>query len=225
MKIKVDYIENIIKIIDNSIAIIEVENKKYFYRIIRDLYEIEKSGFSERITFFDDNEKEINMGDKLKIYINYFDLGFDSKKVISELNKYLPNNIQQEDKTELQKQYKKIISLYKKILNHIDIPLIVEEDNNFNTILKLFKVNINLQDNLIDNLFLIIDMENILQSNNLLIFINLKQYLSRSELKELYKYAIYNHVNIILIDSQCYGCTQEYEKKLIIDENLEEIML
>lgn len=34
-----------------------------------------------------------------------------------------------------------------------------------------------------------------------------------------------NKIRILLIDSQCYGCTIDYEKKLIIDENLDEFMI
>ena len=47
----------------------------------------------------------------------------------------------------------------------------------------------------------------------------------KNELIELYKYAIYNNVNIFLVDSQSYGVTLKYEKKLIIDDNLDEFVL
>lgn len=40
-----------------------------------------------------------------------------------------------------------------------------------------------------------------------------------------YKYAIYNNIKIVLIDSQSYGIKLEYENKLIIDENLDEFVL
>ncbi len=99
------------------------------------------------------------------------------------------------------------------------------ENNSIDNILKQLKVSFNVQDNLLDNLLLILDIEHVFQFNDLLIFVNLKQYLNKVELIELYKYAIYNKVQILLIDSQSYGCTQNYEKKLIIDENLEEIVL
>ena len=42
---------------------------------------------------------------------------------------------------------------------------------------------------------------------------------------ELYKYAIYNKIKILLIDSQSYGTTTSYENKLIVDSNLDEFML
>lgn len=225
MKMKIDYIDHIINIKDDSISVIEIENKKYFYRIVKNLYEIEKNWFTENIVFFDEDRKEISMGGKVKIYSNYFELGIDSKRVINEYNKYVINNILPEDKMNLQRQYSGLVNIYKKIVNNINMSLTVEENINFDNILKLLKMNINMQNNLIDNLLSMIDIENTIHLNNLLVFINLKQYLNDIELDELYKYAIYNHVNIMLIDSQCYGCTRKYEKKLIIDENLEEFML
>ena len=64
-----------------------------------------------------------------------------------------------------------------------------------------------------------------MKSSKFIVFVNLKQYLDDNELKELYKYSIYNNVNIILIDSQCYGCSHDFEKKLIVDNNLVEFVV
>lgn len=225
MIIKFNFLDNIIEIRDNLITTIEVENKKYFYRIIKNLYDIEKGILSENVAFFDENRKELNKNGKIKIYTNYFELQLNSNKATNEMTKYFSNLLLEEDKLAIQKQYKKLVNLYKKFLNNVDIPLIVEENNSIDSILKQLKVSFNVQDNLLDNLLLILDIEHVFQFNTLLIFVNLKQYLNKVELIELYKYAIYNKVKIMLIDSQSYGCTQNYEKKLIIDENLEEIVL
>ncbi len=225
MMIKFNFLDNIIEITDDFITTIEVENKKYFYRIIKDLYDIEKGILSENVVFFDENRKELNRNGKIKVYTNYFELQPNSNKVTNEMIKYFTNLLLEEDKLAIQKQYKKLVNLYKKFLNNVDIPLVVEENNSIDNILKQLKVSFNVQDNLLDNLLLILDIEHVFQFNDLLIFVNLKQYLNKVELIELYKYAIYNKVQILLIDSQSYGCTQNYEKKLIIDENLEEIVL
>lgn len=55
--------------------------------------------------------------------------------------------------------------------------------------------------------------------------INLKQYLNKNELIELYKYSIYNEINIVLVDCETYGITTNNGKKLVIDENLDEYVL
>ena len=72
---------------------------------------------------------------------------------------------------------------------------------------------------------MLIDLEKILKLNSILFFINLKQFLNNDELIELYKYAIYNNIIIVLIDSQSYGVPLKFEKKLIVDSDLEEFVL
>ena len=115
--------------------------------------------------------------------------------------------------------------IYKKALNDIDLPLYVENDICIDNINKLIKLGISPKEELLDNLMLLIDLEHTLKTNNFLVFINLKQYLTKDEVVELYKYAIYNEITIMLVDSICHGVTLKNEKKYIIDENLDEFML
>ena len=103
--------------------------------------------------------------------------------------------------------------------------LSLNSDFDLDIVIKLLNISINKKDNILDNLLLLIDIEKELCLNKLLIFVNLKQYLSKSELVELYKYLLYNNIDVLLIDSQAYGVNNEYEKKLIIDEELEEYLI
>lgn len=224
MNLIVDYFDNKEIITNEYINVIEVENKRYFYRFVNDLYSIYTNGYSDNIRFMDDN-KEINMNNKLKIFINYFDFQFDSKKYTNEISRYVGDYINEEDKKNLINLYNKIVKIYKKSLNDIDLPLYIDNDISIESINKLIKLGISPKEELLDNLMLLIDLEDALNTNNLLIFINLKQYLDKDELVELYKYAMIKDVKIILIDSYSYGVTLKNEKKHIIDENLDEFMI
>lgn len=221
MNFRVSYFDNLITIEENQILAIEIENKKYFYRLINDLYRINEND-TENISIFDSNQ---NYNDKIKIFLNYFDLEINSKKTLTDLIKYISNTISQEEKDILQKEFIKIVRKYKQIINSIDLPITIDEEINVSSISKSLKIRIKENDELLDNLFLLIDIENIFKTNNILVFVNLKQYLTKEEINELYKYSIYNQVKIILIDSQSYGTTLKKERKLIIDENLDEFML
>lgn len=225
MKLIIKYIDNDIELKENEISAIEIENKRYFYRIVKDLYNIYDNELSEDIYLIDDNNKEINVSNKIKIFIDYFNFKLDSKKYTNDITKYINKILSEETKVTLLNQYKKIINLYKKELNNIDLPLVLDADLDIENITKLIKISINTNKELINNLFTLIDLENIFQTKNILVFINLKQYLSKEEIEELYKYSIYNGINLLLIDSQSYGTTLTNERKLIIDENLDEFML
>lgn len=224
MKLKFDYIDNIIEIEEGFVNSVEVENKKYFYRMINDLINISING-EKPIMCLNNDLEEINVGNKVKVFIDYFNFEFESKKYNNDLIKYLNETIFLEEKDKLLNIYNKYINQYRKLLYEIDLPVVIQNDTNIDNILKEAKVTISQSDNLLDNLFLLIDLEKNLNLNSIIVFVNLKQYLTKNELIELYKYSLYNLVDIILIDSQCYGVKLDYEKKLIIDADLEEFVL
>lgn len=224
MKLKINYLENQVDLYDNNIMCIEIENKRYFYRVINDLIITDKLGNNDNVMFINDLV-EINMKDKIKVIIDYFNFPYDSKKLSMDITKYLSATISYEERELLLKQYKKLFSMYDKIINNIDLPLYVDENIDINNVMKNVKIGIYYKEDLLDNLLLLIDVEKVLKSDNLIVFVNLKQYLNSDELLELYKYTIYNNVKILLIDSQCYGVNLKYEKKLIIDKELDEFMI
>lgn len=225
MKIVVDFIDNEIIVQNNSVVNIEIENKTYFYRLINELNLISKGILSDNIFFLDENNNEINLLNKIDLYIDYFNIELNSKKIINNLYKLLKNNIDDEDKTKINKCYSQIKKILSKSFINYNLSLTINDEFDIDDILKLLKVSIDLKNNLFDNLLLLIDINNNLKLNELLIFANLKQYLTMGELNELYKYCLYNDVKILLIDSQCYGTTSKFEKKLIIDGNLDEFLL
>lgn len=225
MKINIDYLDNQIILNDNSVNSVEVENKKYFYRIVNDLYDIYTGNISEFISFFSSEDKELTAYNKIKIFINYFDFGFETKKVLNDISKFVNQNISEEEKLSITKDYQKLLNTYKKILNNIDLPIKINEDINYEDITKLIKLGINYNNNILENILLLIDIEKTLGNNNILVFINLKQYLSSAELNELYKYSLYNNIKILLLDSQLYSDKLYNEKKLIIYENLDEFVV
>ena len=224
MNIKIEYMDNIIKIESDCIMSIEIENKGLFYKFISDLYKISNYNYSDNIVFFEEG-KELNMYNKLKIIVDYFDFSLNSKKYILDFQKYIKENIISDDISQLISNYNRVIKSYKKVLDKMELPIFVDEETNIDNIIKSIKISVQEQDSLLDNLLLLIDLEKVLNTNSVLIFVNLKQYLNKNELEELYKYSIYNCLHILLIDSQTYGTTLKNEKKIIIDEDLYEFMI
>lgn len=225
MKLKVSYIDNEIQLENDKINVIEIENKKYFYKFVMDLYSISEGIETNNIFFFSDNIKELNYAGKIELIFNYFDFDFNSKKYINDISKIILSTVNDEQKVSIIKQYNKLVNLYNKILINIDLPLTINNDDSMDNINKIMKFKIDAKNDLLENILLLIDLEAVIKHNKILIFINLKQYLNKNELIELYKYSIYNQIQIILIDSQSYGTTLDYEKKLIIDNNLDEFMI
>lgn len=222
MKLSIKYIDNNIGFDNSYINCLEIENKNYFYKIVNDINSISNGNILEDVIFSDDEYKELNLSNKINMVFDYFNFDFNSKKIISIINKKINDNISVEDKENLSKLYNKIRKIYLPILNDMDLNIDINNDFDLDSMIKLLNVSIKQKDNLLDNLFLLVDIEKELSINKIIVFINLKQYLNNNELIELYKYLLYNNVVALLIDSQSYGVCNEYEKKLIIDDELEE---
>ncbi len=225
MNLKINYFDNNIKIENDNIQVIEIENKKTFYRLVSDLYKIKNDEKLDEVFFYEDNNQEINMYNKVDLYVNFFDIDLNSKKNLNVLNKNIINSLTDNVKEEILNNFKKLAKSFTKILSDIDLPLSLNDNITVDDIIKLLKISINKTDDLLNNLLFLIDLEKVLKINEILFFINLKQYLSQEELIEFYKYAIYNEIKIVLVDSQSYGVKLDYEKKLIIDANLDEFVL
>lgn len=222
MKITISYLENNVEITNDFINVLEIENKKVFFRLINDLNQICNGNVIEEIKAFSD-DKEINITNKVNVISDFFNIDFSRYMLL--INKLINENLKDNSDKSLLLLYKKLIQKYNNIISTVDLPIAVNNDATIESLTKLFKLKVNYKSSIIENLFSIIELERSLKSSKFIVLVNLKQYLDDNELNELYKYSIYNNVNIILIDSQCYGCSHDFEKKLIVDDNLVEFMI
>lgn len=224
MNININYLDNVINLDDESIFAVEIENKKYFYRIVNSFYEISNGNMVEEIKIFK-NLSELNYLGKIQVFTNFFEFDFDSKKYNNGILKYINDTIDDDDRNNIIKSQQTLLKVYNKVLNRLDLPLIINSEINVETLTKFLKISVKRSNELLDNILLLIDLERELRINELLIFVNIKSYLTELEIKELYKYALYNKVKILLIDSKSYGVSMVNERKLIIDMNLDEFMI
>lgn len=225
MNIKIDYFDNIINLKEDKIWSIEIENQKCFFRTVKNFVEISNGLQIEELYFFDNENNEINLGNKLLIVTDYFNINNTLKKYSNNLQKYIIKETKEEIINDLSLKYKQLIEKFSKSLSNIDLPITINNEFDLEQLLKLIKPTINNSLDLLKNLYLIIDLEKTFKINKLIIFVNLKQYLTKEEIKELYKYAIYNKISIMLIENNGYNVTLENEIKLLVDSSLDEYML
>jgi CRISPR-associated protein Csn2 len=227
MNIVINFLDNKISFIDDAISTIEIVNKNYFYRIVKILNDYSQNKISNEIYVCNNLGEEINLTNKISIFFDYFNFNINSKRNISNLNKYIQASFDNSDQEKLNRIFNNFINELKRVVESKDISLDINYGIEFNleNILKLLDLNIQEKNDILSNLLLLIDLEHTLKVNELLIFINLKDYLSDTELNELIKYSMYNNVKILLIDSKITKNKLKNEKKLVIDDNLEEFIV
>ena len=225
MKITINFIDSIIDFNVSNIYCFEIHNKKYLYRISSLFYSLSNGELMEEVECFDKDNNEVKLSNKIRMFTEYFNFDFDSKKYSADITKYVLSNIEQYDSENILKVYSKLCKLINKELSKLELSISISSDEGIENIVKMLKLRINQKEDLLDNLLLIIDLEVVLNSNKLLCFMNLKQYLTKEELLEFYKYAVYNSVKIIMIESTKYDYLKDYENIIVIDQSLDEIMI
>ena len=225
MKINVNYIDNELIVEDNKILNIEIYNKKFFYRFIKDLNLIENGNTIEEITAFNKQNEEITLTNKIEILSDFLDFDLYNKKYSSDFQKYIVKNSEEKNIDKIVKEYSKVYDLISNIVNLIDIPITIKNDFDFESIIKSFKFEVNFFDNLLNNLIDLLEVKLNLSKEKIYVFINLKSYLSNEDLLELYKYIFTKNINSIFIDTNKYDDLNDNVNKIIIDTDLDEFVI
>ena len=224
MNINIKYLDNTLHLSSSYVTSLEIENKKLFFRIVNDFCNIANGNITDEIYISEENEK-IDISNKVNIVIDYFNLDFNTRKNLNELTKNLKDNLGEKELIEITTYYNKIEKIIVGKATETTVKLNIPNEFNIDNLLKNFKFEIEEKTNLINKLYLLLDLEMLLNYNKLIIFVNIKQYLEKKDIEELIKYAQYNELNLLLIDNNSYGITMNNEKKLIVDNDLVEFQL
>lgn len=208
----------------DTVFSIECENHSYFFRIVSLFNQLSNNILDESLKIFE-QDSEINCSNKVKIILDYFNIDFSDKKYTSKIIDVVKSKFDEIETQKILNEFKKISKILEKNIGEVDLPITIQNDFDIENVLKFMKLTIQSSSSLLNNLFLLIDIESIFHLNAFLVFVNLKSYLTVSELNEFYKYALYHEIPIMLIDNCNYCISLDNEKKLIIDDNLNEFMI
>ena len=229
MIMKIFSLENDIIFSEECINVLQIQDKKLFANVINSLndniYGIQNT--KARIIILD-NDTEIKMEKEALMDIDLFNIDFNQKKIQSALY----NKIEKIYKQEFERM-SEFQTLFQKLqLNVLDVFIKFPFEFNYKDsigiqeYLKLLGLKIsNNKGEIIDKIFSLIDAVEYLSVAKLLIFVNLKLYLSDDELNEIYKYAMYKKVNILLIETGEEKEPIKNEKILFVDSDYDEIVL
>lgn len=229
MIMKIFSLENDITFTEEYINVLQIQDKKLFTNVINSLNDninnIEDT--KERIIILD-NDIEIKIEKEVLMIIDVFNIDFNQKKIQSALYNKIEKIYKQEFErmSEFQTIFQKLQLNVLDVFNEFPFEFNYKESIGIQEYLKLLGLKIsNNKGKIIDTVFLLIDVVEYLSVAKLLIFVNLKLYLGDDEVNEIYKYAMYKKVNILLIETGEEKEPLENEKILYIDSDYDEIVL
>ena len=111
-------------------------------------------------------------------------------------------------------------------INELPFEFTMKSELDIPEILKIYNLKIDgeMYHSILEKIELLIDLLATLKISNILIIPNLKSFLEDVELVELYKYSLYNNINLLIIERNSYD-KLEYESNMIIDENFDDFFI
>lgn len=205
--------ENKIIFKSEKINVLEIYDKKLFANFIGYINE-QCNGEGEednRIVLMNDSKRQ-EIGKNIFLLTDLFNIDFNSKKILNKIYAVIEQNIKNRQDDEI---------------NEIPFEFNMNSDIDVQDLLKIFNVKIDTSCyiSIVEKIEFIIDIISNFKIAEILVIPNLKTYLNECELLEIYKYSIYNNVNLLLVENVLENKLLKYEQKNIIDENFDEMLL
>lgn len=207
-----------IEIRENEIIIITIENPEILREVVADIIN-QENGNDGKIVI--SNKADIVSFVKKVLFVpNVFCIDLNEKKVLSRLYAEISELID----SNYQEQYSKVVTesirFIDEVLVNVPYDVISGLDIDIAGFLKLLNVKIDTDNqlSLVEKVVNYLRLNKRMFNKDIVIFLNIKQFLNREEIEELYKFAFYEKISIILIE----GCELERypnEYHLIIDKD------
>ena len=226
MKLKINGFNNELCFDDENVTILEIKNTNCFRHIIETINDIINGEESSEIFLIDDENNEINMSKEMYMMIDLFNIEFNSKKILNKLYEKISENIDKMEDITLKNMLVNLRNYIIQEINELPFEFTMKDEPEIVDILKIYNLkidNFNYK-NMLEKVEFLIDILATLKIANILVIPNLKIYLSKEELVELYKYSLYNEVKLFLIEKNS-GEKLQYEKILLIDENFDDVFI
>ena len=218
MKLVNTYYNFEVDILENYVTVMSVENHKAYSKLLGDIWHQVNGG--EGSFILSDNEKIKNISKEVECIFNPFSLECNNKKVITRLYQELKNQSESILQEEAIKLNCAILEYLERLIMTVPYNLKYNCDMDVSGIMKLYGVEIDNQgEDLLERIVEYIRVISQICSVNTFVFVDIKNYLVKEELIELYKIIFYEKINIVIIEP-IHTDKLEGEKSWIIDKDL-----
>lgn len=224
MKLRICGFENDIVFDEKSVNILQIDSSKCFSNVI-DILNQKINGIENNSMFLlDENDEEINMAKEMYVLFDLFNIEYNSKKILNKIYDIIAENIDNAQELKLDDFSIGLRNYIIQEINELPFEFVMKREISVQEILKLYDLRIDdiNYSSVLERVELIVDIIATLKLARVLVIPNLKCYLSNEELVELYKYSLYNNINLLIVQTEDNEALQ-YEKVLKIDDTFDEV--
>lgn len=172
-----------------------------------------------------DENMESRIKDCLFVW-DLFNINLNDKKIVNAVVRYVQEelNNDMEQLKGFATHYNYCVNIIEGLMMELPIEVSVSHELSIQDFIKAISLKVldTSLDTLLDKVHKYIDVVKFTETAELLIFVNMKQFFNEKELVEIYKYAVYNEVNILLLESSECNKALNYEHVILIDKDYEE---
>ncbi len=226
MKLKINGFENEILLNNENVNLIAIKDTKCFSHIIEIINNKINGIESNEIFLLDDDQNELNMNKKICMIFDLYNIEYNSKKVLTKIYDLIGENIKKSEDYLIDELTFKLRNYIIQEINELPFEFEMKDELDITEIFKLYNLKIDSSNynSILERVEFLIDLISTLKIADILIIPNLKLYLSKEETIELYKYSLYNNINLIVIERN-YDNKLKYEKVWLIDENFNDVLI
>lgn len=203
---------------ENQIAVLSIENVHAYTEILQDIWNQIQGGDGKFI--LSDKGKILKISKEVDCIFNPFSLKCNDRKIITRLYQQIKEQADNFFLEETMKMNTNINQFLDALLLQVPYALKHNQELDMVNLLKLYDVGFECSaETVLEQIIEYLRIMNKLCGITVYVFVGLKQYLSSCELKELYKFAFYEKINILIIES-IHTPLIEGEKGWIIDSDL-----
>lgn len=211
-----------IKIEENTVTTLAILNKRVLNSVIFNLFD-EIRGNDDNEIILEEDGKQVNVAKDVLCIMDYFNLDFKEKHLITAIYKYIESVIINDYglKLDIEEVCQALGKHLYMASQDLDFGLVYDNSLSIPTILKLFDFSIDTDEcqTVLERLLLFIDIYAFLQLKKVIIFINMKSFFDIEDIENIYQYLLYKKVRFVCIESNIYDRIN-IENSYVIDEDL-----
>lgn len=227
MKLVINGFENEIKFSEEYVNVIQVKNKKLFQNIMEQIY-LNTEGNSDnlKIQLFSSDDEKLDFKDNVYLLTDLYNIDVNNKKMLTKIQEMILKNFNLESAEKIDENILKIKSLLLEEINEFPLELSVKEGISLNDIVKMFNIKIETSNfiDIVRRIESVIDILANLKLASILIIPNLKSYLNNKQTIEIYKYSLYNKINLLIVETNKVR-KNKFERILVIDKQFNDYFI
>ena len=220
MKLVLTGLENPIEIVPGLVTTLQVENEALFARVARSIVSLQGREAVEPFTLWEGDD-EVKPSSALLVVPDALNLPWDDRSLMGEVLKRVEREFLEDE--DLRRAVESMdSSLSEKLLQlgfgmNSDYGFALEWDLKRYLKFRGFGVGLRPDESLLDSLLNFLSLTLDAGCKKVIVFVNLKTFLTKSEVKALFDYVFYSKMKVLLLENKRDEVVYDYERKMIVD--------